>query len=191
MTKDQGGGVRLADAQVVELRVRYATGERQVDLAEAFGVSQNTVSALVLGRARVAAGGPIKSVEVPEPESRAADEPARKAPARKAPMTTEQADAIRERVAAGEARAAVANDLGVSIHTVHSIMSGRRAGRSEAPVRQFTEADVVKMRTLFSEGASQADLADRFATQQQAVSQIVRGKTYADLGGPIATKRQT
>jgi hypothetical protein len=106
-------------------------------------------------------------------------------------LTTEQADAIRGRVVAGEARAAVAADVRVSIHTVNSIMSGRRKGRAEAPERQFSADDVVCMRVLFSEGASQADLAEQFGTQQQAVSQIVRGKTYADFGGPIAPRHQT
>ncbi|WP_430867918.1 hypothetical protein [Demequina aurantiaca] len=179
--------MRLSDADVVTLRERYAAGAKQVDLAESFGVSQNTVSALVLGRTRVAAGGPIKSGVVQKASPPAAGgRKSAMSSTRKPPMTTEQADAIRERVAGGEARAAVASELGVSIHTVHSIMSGRRTGRSEAPVRQFTEADVVRMRILFSEGASQADLAEQFETQQQAVSQIVRGKTYADLGGPIA-----
>lgn len=181
MTDTRSGGVRLADAEVVELRERYAVGARQVDLAETFGVSQNTVSALVLGRTRAAAGGPIKSGATRKA-------PPRKASSRKPPMTTEQVDRIRTRIAGGEPRAAVAAELGVSIHTVHSIMSGRRTGRSEEPTRKFSEEDVVRMRTLFSEGTSQRDLAEQFGTQQQAVSQIVRGLTYASYGGPIVAR---
>ncbi|WP_061963322.1 hypothetical protein [Demequina aurantiaca] len=180
------GGVRLSDAQVVELRERYAAGARQVELAEAFGVSQNTVSALVLGRTRVAAGGPIK---VPASRNTSADTPQAappKANPRTPPMSTEQVDQIRNRVSAGESRADVATELGVSIHTVHSIMSGRRKGRSEEPERKFSEDDVIRMRTLFSQGTSQSDLAQQFDTQQQAISQIVRGQSYASYGGPVA-----
>lgn len=180
MADARGGGVRLSDAEVVELRERYAAGARQVELAEKFGVSQNTVSALVLGRTRVAVGGPIKSGTTPKA-------PPRKASTRKPPMTTEQVAEVRARVAGGEARAAVAAALGVSIHTVHSIMSGRRTGRTSAPDRQFSEQDVIAMRTLFSEGTSQSELAAQFGTQQQAVSQIVRGQSYASYGGPIVS----
>jgi DNA-binding CsgD family transcriptional regulator len=185
MNDASGGGVRLSDAQVVELREQYEGGARQVDLAKAYGVRQNTVSALVLGRTRAAAGGPIAAPTASKPKKAATQKPAN-ASARRAPLTIKQVDDIRARVEGGQARAAVAAALGVSIHTVHSIMSGRRSGRSEVPARQFSEDDVVRMRTLFKEGASQSDLAEQFGTQQQAVSQIVRGKTYADVGGPIA-----
>jgi DNA-binding MarR family transcriptional regulator len=51
--------VRLSDPQVVALRQRYRNGTTQVELAAQFGVSQSTVSSLVVGRARVDAGGPI------------------------------------------------------------------------------------------------------------------------------------
>lgn len=187
MNDASGGVVRLADAQVVELRERYAAGARQVDLAKAYGVRQNTVSSLVLGRSRVSAGGPIAAPTASKPKKAATQKPAT-ALGGKAPMTSEQVAEVRARVAGGEARAAVAAALGVSIHTVHSIMSGRRKGRSETPARQFSEQDVVRMRTLFSEGASQSDLAKQFGTQQQAVSQIVRGRSYASYGGPIASK---
>ncbi|WP_062210011.1 hypothetical protein [Demequina oxidasica] len=180
------GGVRLSDAEVVDLRERYAAGARQVELAEEFGVSQNTVSALVLGRTRVAAGGPIKVPASRKSSTDTMKTPPSKVHPRKPPMSTEQVNEIRARVAGGESRAAVAVELGVSIHTVHSIMSGRRKGRSEEPGRKFSEHDVIRMRTLFSQGASQSDLAQQFDTQQQAVSQIVRGQSYAFYGGPIA-----
>ena len=35
-------GVRLTDAQVVEVREKFAGGVRQVDLATEYGVAQNT-----------------------------------------------------------------------------------------------------------------------------------------------------
>jgi len=189
MTQPRSGGVRLSDHRVRELRERYAAGARQVQLADEFGIGQNTVSNLVTGRSRASAGGPLSvaaSKKTAKPEGAASASAARKPSTRAAPLTSAQAENIRGRVVAGEARAAVAGELGVSIHTVNSIMSGRRKGRDEAPERQFSADDVVRMRVLFNEGVSQGEIAERFATQQQAVSQIVRGKTYADFGGPIA-----
>lgn len=50
---------RLTDEQVAELRARFAGGARQVDLAQEYGISQNTVSSLVRGRTRKNAGGPV------------------------------------------------------------------------------------------------------------------------------------
>ena len=73
--------VRLTDSEVVALRQGYRDGKTQVVLAAVFGVSQSTVSSLVLGRVRIAAGGPITTrprqkltdAEVTELRRRASD----------------------------------------------------------------------------------------------------------------------
>ena len=52
-------GVRVSDADVVRIREDYRAGTTQVVLAARYGISQKTVSSLVVGRARVSAGGPI------------------------------------------------------------------------------------------------------------------------------------
>jgi hypothetical protein len=38
---------KLSEAQVIEIRSRYASGERQVALAEEFGVGQTQISHIV------------------------------------------------------------------------------------------------------------------------------------------------
>lgn len=43
----QSGNAKLLDPLVAEIRRRYAAGERQVDLAEAFGVCQSHISRIV------------------------------------------------------------------------------------------------------------------------------------------------
>lgn len=50
-TYPRGSGKRILTADAVRtLRALYATGEwRQADLADAFGIGQSTVSAIVLG----------------------------------------------------------------------------------------------------------------------------------------------
>lgn len=45
----RNGSHKLAEAEVEAIRQRYATGERQVDLAAAFGVSQMQISRIVRG----------------------------------------------------------------------------------------------------------------------------------------------
>jgi hypothetical protein len=41
---------KLNAAQIVEIRARYKRGERQIDIAKDFGVSQGTISHLIVGR---------------------------------------------------------------------------------------------------------------------------------------------
>ncbi len=173
----------LTDAQVVELREAYAAGARQVELAARFGISQTAVSAIVSGRTRAAAGGPLKEVA---PRARrgagrgasgatsGADPGTASSP--RARLTPARVDAIRARVVAGEPRAAVAEAEGISIHTVHSIMSGRRAGT--VGTGALTDAQVLELRTAAEAGAGQAELAARFGISQQAVSAILRGLTH-------------
>lgn len=164
----------LTDSQVVDLREAYAAGARQVDLAARFGIAQTAVSAIVSGRTRAAAGGPLK------PSAPRAMRNAKPAPAssRRTRLTPERAAAIRARVAGGESRVAVAAAEGVSVHTVHSIMSGRRSGT--AGTGALDDAQVARMRLAAAGGASQAELASRFGISQQAVSAILRGASHRD-----------
>ncbi|MDN4484273.1 hypothetical protein [Demequina lignilytica] len=170
----------LTDAQVVELRESYAAGARQVDLAARFGISQTAVSAIVSGRTRAAAGGPVKESAPRARRARSSapgPDPAG-ASSRRTRLTPARVDAIRARVAAGEPRAAVAEAEGVSIHTVHSIMSGRRSG--SAGSGSLTDAQVTELRAAAEAGAGQAELAVRFGISQQAVSAILRGLSHRD-----------
>lgn len=214
--------VPLSDAQVRELREKYASGARQVQLAEEYGVRQNTVSSLVTGRSRLEAGGPIlpgksrkvtsgevvairEAVAAGSPRSEIAARygishqmvsniasgrafadvggPLTSAAAGRArPLTVDQVEAIRERLAAGEDRAEVATAFGVSRWTISSVVRGATTGVAEAS----DDDEVVQMRRLHSEGVSQTEIARRFGTSQQRVSLIVRGSSHAAHGGPIA-----
>lgn len=52
---------KISDKQAIRIRERYARGERQVGLAEEFGVRQNTISFIVLGQGKYASfGEPIR-----------------------------------------------------------------------------------------------------------------------------------
>lgn len=51
---------KLTREQIIELRIRRATGTAQVDLAEEFGISQSLVSMIVRGDRFEEEGGPIE-----------------------------------------------------------------------------------------------------------------------------------
>ena len=59
MSKGRGGFWRLTDAQVVELRERYATGEDTHALCLDYGIASTTASRIARGEQRPEAGGPF------------------------------------------------------------------------------------------------------------------------------------
>lgn len=158
---------RLTDADVVRLRERYASGERQTDLAAEFGIAQTSVSAIVSGRTRADAGGPVAS---PSPRApRAA-----KAGATRTRLTDAVAAEVRERVGAGEARADVATALGISKASVDSIMSGRRGGGTANRAGSLDDAARERIRAAHAAGQSQSAIARAEGTSQQMVSKVLR-----------------
>lgn len=161
----------LSDAEVVRLRERYAAGARQVDLATEFGIAQTAVSAIVTGRTRVAAGGPLAA----RPD-RHAPRPA-PASSRKV-LSPDQIEQVRRRVAAGEKRTEIAADLGISRYTIDSIISGRRGSGARKP---FSDDQIRQIRAAAAAGTSQTQLARDYGTSQQVISQIVRRVTYTDV----------
>ncbi|HHW83761.1 MAG TPA: helix-turn-helix transcriptional regulator [Actinomycetales bacterium] len=94
--------------------------------------------------------------------------------------------AIQRQVREGQARVDVAAWWGISRWTVDSIMSGRFTGRDASEARQESER-IRQIRTLAAAGTTQQEIAERFGLTQQAVSQIVRGVTHPETGGPIST----
>ena len=176
----------LTDAQVVAMRERYASGATQVQLAAEFGVGQTTVSAIVSGRTRAGAGGPVSTrTTATTQRSRPAGEAAPKRRRASSPLTEEAVAQVKARVDAGEPRAAVADALGLSVHTVHSILSGRRgaAAAAAAPAPGRLDATTVtRIRALGATGMAQSAIAAEAGTSQQVVSGILQGRTYRGVG---------
>jgi transcriptional regulator with XRE-family HTH domain len=221
--------VRLTNAQVREVREKFAEGARQADLAAEYGISQNTVSSLVLGRTRRPAGGPIspgtaQKLNVEEVRRIRHDLAtgssqvdlahqygvsqqmishittgrafadvngpligAKRAPA--PPLTLVQVEDIRDRVHDDQARQTVADAFGVSLSTVNAVMTGRTTGRSAYEEPRLSRDQVKCIRNEFHNGTLQRELAERYGTEQQTISQIVRGRMYPSYGGPIAGAR--
>lgn len=164
----------LSDAQVVRLRELYAAGARQVDLATKFGIAQTAVSAIVNGRTRAAAGGPIATRSVPgaTPAATATPRSPRKT------LSDEQIEQVRRRVADGEKRTEIAADLGISRYTIDSIISGRRGASTSKPL---SDEQIRQIRAAAASGTPQTRLAQEYGTSQQVISQIVRRVTYAHV----------
>ena len=53
--------------------------------------------------------------------------------------------------------------------------------------REFSEEDALKIRAAAAMGQTQASLSVEFETTNQAISNIVTGKTYKNVGGPLKT----
>lgn len=56
--------------------------------------------------------------------------------------------------------------------------------------RKLTEVQVVEIRERHAAGETQQSLADEFGLDQGALSKVVRGVTYSDMGGPVIPGRR-
>ncbi|GAA4152214.1 hypothetical protein [Leifsonia shinshuensis] len=158
--------VPLTDAQVRELREKYAAGARQVQLAAEYGVRQNTVSSLVTGRSRQDAGGPI-------------------IPGKARKVTSAEVVAIREAVAAGTPRAEVSARYGISHQMVSNIASGRAFADVGGPLtstaatraRPLTVEQVAQIRARLAGGEDRHAIAESFGVSHWTIASVVRGAT--------------
>jgi len=162
--------------QVVEIRERYAKDERQVDLAETFGISQRQISMIVLGKSWTTAGGPIAKRKISQRNR----------------LTNEQVVEMRERFHAGETLATLSEGFQIHEASAYRIVNGDTHPNAGGPVRnktewtQLTDAEVIEIRERAAQGVRQNALAREFKLTPTAVNRIVRGLSYQDLGGPRA-----
>lgn len=156
---------RLTDEDVVEIRLRYREGARQVDLADEYGVSQKTISSIVIGRTRAAAGGPLTT-----------------GGARK--LTSADVVQIRELSADGMGTAALASRFGVSAQMIQNIVTGKAfpdvGGPRRAPMWQrakapLTKEEVEQIKARFEAGEPRADVAAAFGISIPTLYRIKRG----------------
>ena len=153
---------RLSDEEVRQLRLEYAAGRSQQDLAEEYGVAQNTVSSLVTGRVRESAGGPIS-----------------RGSGRK--LSPEDVARIRHAVAAGEARGDVAREYGVTVQSVANIVTGAShrdvpgplQGKTRSPARPLTREQVQEIKTRVETGENRMSIAAEFGVSPITVDSIL------------------
>lgn len=66
----------------------------------------------------------------------------------------------------------------------------RERDRAATPNRKLTDAQVIEMRERRASGARQKDLAEHYGITDGAVSMIVRGLQWANVGGPIQSNER-
>jgi DNA-binding transcriptional regulator YdaS (Cro superfamily) len=99
---------KLTDEQVREMRTRAAAGAWPATLAAEYGITMASVTQLVTGKYRVAAGGPIREAK------------------RVSKLSEEDVVKIRRLVADGAKQRAVATQFGIHPSHVSDIVSGKR-----------------------------------------------------------------
>lgn len=110
---ERHGMTRLSEADVLELRRRYAAGESARELARAFGLNSTGVAKIISG----ATWGHVPGA-VPMRASRGEV-------LSHAKLTAVVIPAIRARVAAGELQTVLALEFGVSPSAIYGVISGR------------------------------------------------------------------
>lgn len=158
--------VRLTDGQVREVREKFRNGARQVDLAAEYGISQNTVSSLVLGRTRRASGGPIS-------------------PGTAQKLDVEDVVTIRTELASGRSQTALAQRFGVSQQMISHIASGRAfadvggqlIGSKRPPASPLTSVQVVEIRSRVDNGQARQRVANAFGVSLSTVNAVMSGRT--------------
>lgn len=108
-------------------------------------------------------------------------------------LTDKQIRVARARYAKGGiSQRRLAEDLGVSQTYLFEILVGRVRPEAGGPLhtptdRLFTKKDVVAIRRAYAtRRVTQAELAARHSVDIATISRLLRGETYADVGGPIS-----
>jgi Mor family transcriptional regulator len=171
--------VKLTDAQVREVREKFRDGARQVDLAAEYGISQNTVSSLVIGRTRRAAGGPLSRGSAQK-------------------LTVEDVSAIRHALAAGTTQGDLARHYGVSQQMIHHIATGRAfadvggplPGAFRAPARALRVSHVDDIRHRVEAGEPRQGVADAFGVSLSTVNAVMSGRVTGKREEEIKFSRE-
>jgi hypothetical protein len=106
---------KLSDEQVRSLRERAAAGGYAPDLAAEYGITQASVSQIVTGQTRAAAGGPIR------------------APGSRTVLSDSQVERIRRLYGEGRTQAHLARRFGVSQSTISDLVSHKRRAIRPGP----------------------------------------------------------
>ncbi len=113
-------------------------------------------------------------------------------------VTDKQVRAARARYAKGGiSQRRLAEELGVSQTFLFEILVGRVRPEAGGPLhtpsdRLFTKSEVVAIRRAYAtRRVTQVELAERHSVDIATISRLLRGETYADVGGPISEGART
>jgi hypothetical protein len=105
------GMSKLTEAQVTEIRERYAAGENQYKLARAFSVHQATIQRMLAGKTWDHVSGPLPAARASRGEVLS-----------QAKLTAAAVAEIRVRYASGELQEPLAREYGVCVSTISKVI---------------------------------------------------------------------
>ncbi|MGE0790822.1 MAG: hypothetical protein AB7S26_34425 [Sandaracinaceae bacterium] len=110
-------------------------------------------------------------------------------------LTDVQVKTIRDKYSKGKkSQRELGEQYGLGTHQIGRLTRGEAREGAGGPVSsngrtKLTPKQVASLRKRYSKGiASQATLAREFGISAAAVSRLVRGNTYEDVGGPLTEK---
>lgn len=167
------GMSKLTEADAEDIKRRRLSGESRVSIAKDYGIGQNAVSRIVLGRRWAHLPIAHQNRNMKDNESNAAK------------LTADDVRIIVERLLQGESTYEIAEDYAVRPDAIYAISSGRtwkylhlpsvpkrRVGRQ--PKLSEEDIDEIKRRVL--SGDAQSVVASDYGVDPSTVSQIVTGK---------------
>lgn len=179
----------LTDDEARRARELYSTGEyTQPELAERFNVSTSTMCALLRGEKYTDVDGPTFPQGLVTPDTRG-----------RRSLTASQARRLREDYASGQyTQAELAARAGVTVSTVVPLLRGETYSDVGGPLldKDYTapapgplNADLVReVRQMYATGDhSRTEICEHFGLSPTPLSNLLRGITYPDAGGPLTS----
>lgn len=111
-----------------------------------------------------------------------------------ADLTDKQVQQIRAQYAKGKTQSELADKHGLRPYQIGRLTRGAARAAAGGPTgintrEKLTPRQVVALRRQYAKGsANQTTLAERYGISNAAVSRVVRGITYAEVGGPRIDK---
>lgn len=190
---------KLTEAQVIEIRARYAAGEApHRELAEEYGVSRKCVQRIVLGTDWRYAGGDST------PGMAGLHRSGERSPNHK--LTRQIVASLREEYATGKfPLEALGPRYGITPENAKLIVTGRTWKKAGGPIHsgplyefrerpsgegshraKLTNTAVKALRERYAAGGVRmVDLAAELGMVEESLRLILKGRTYPDAGGPL------
>mgnify|MGYP001611309728 CR=1 FL=1 len=167
---------KLSDAQVADIRTRYAETPTLTmnALAREFKVSQPLIRGIITGASRRSCGGPISKIR----SIYGGSTPTSK-------LTEAQVADLRARASAGATIHELAAQFDIAPQTASKIARGqtwKHVAPAPTPIlpgrKNLTRRQVMTIRQRHAAGTSQARIAEDYGVSRATISMLVRGLTH-------------
>ena len=182
---------KLTNDDVLSIVARYNAGESGRAIALEYNIGFSGVHRIMSGETWAHITG-IQKGATPDYTKRS----------RRTDFTDDEVITIRNRYRDGENQDFLAQEYGLTVKSVRSLVSGRTFADVPNPVplrerevvkgRKLNEADVLDIRQQAHEGVPRGELAAKYDTSNGHISRIMAGEAWPHVGGPVVpSKGQT